>query len=181
VSDDSGRVATAERAYREAIAAGHVGAWLHLGVLLQPRPGRERDAKAALRAAMAVDDPAFSSRAAVELAGMLDKLEGDVAGAREYYVFAAEHGTGTVWETATVNLAFILGAEGDREGAISAYQSVAARRFQAAGLDVPGDEGRRFATCLAGLARRSRSRRLLRRVAVMAYRGRRFRRRLMPG
>jgi hypothetical protein len=176
-----GRSAAAERAYREAIAAGRVDAWLNLGVLLQPRHGREHDAKEAFRMAMAGEDPAVSSRAAVELGGMLDKLDGDIAGARECYAFAAEYGSGVVWENATVNYAFILGAEGDREGAISGYQSVLARRFRVAGLDAPRDDGRRISACFVGLARRARPRRLLRRVAVSAYRGRRLRRRLLPG
>jgi hypothetical protein len=77
-----GRVADAERAYREAIAAGHVAVWVYLGVLLNALPGREDDAKAALRAALDDEDPALSSHAAVSLGGMLDKLDDDRATAR---------------------------------------------------------------------------------------------------
>lgn len=176
-----GRTAAAEQAYRDAIAAGYVAAWPHLGVLLSALPGRELDAKGALRLAAADEDPAISSYAALTLAGMLDKLDGDIVGARDRYEFAAEHGTGSVWENATVNLAFIRATEGDREGAIAAYQAFIARRYRLSALDVPSDGARGFAAAFVSLVMRPRSRRLLRRTAVIAYRLRRLRRRLLPG
>ena len=154
-----GRVADAERAYREAIAAGHVAVWVYLGVLLNALPGREDDAKAALRAALDDEDPALSSHAAVSLGGMLDKLDDDMAGARELYAFAAEHGTGRVWEGATVNLAFIRATEGDREGAIAGYQSFIARRYELWDVEIARDGGRGFAACVVSLVMRPRSRR----------------------
>ena len=77
-------------AYREAIAAGRIDGWLMLGLLLACR----REAKAAFRAAMADDYVELSARAACELGFMLARLDGDLDGAREYFAFAAEHGSG---------------------------------------------------------------------------------------
>jgi hypothetical protein len=111
---------------------------------------------------------------------MLDKLDDDIAGARELYAFAAEQGTGRVWESATVDLAFIRATEGDREGAIAGYQSFIARH-RLWDVDVPRDDGRGFAARFVSLIMRPRSRRLLRRTAVAAYHARRVRRRLLPG
>ena len=59
---------------------------------------------------------------------------------------------GPVWETATVNRAFMLAAEGDRDGASAAFQAVAARRHREAGIDVTDDALRRFAGALTSLA-----------------------------
>ena len=174
------RWAAAERAYREAIAAGRVDGWLFLGLVLQPWPGRETEAEAAFRAAMADDNPEFSARAANELGHMLLRLEGDLAGARECFAFAVERGSGRTRESATLTLAHILGAEGDREGAADGFRSVAAERFRAAGIEVGDDELRRFASAMAGLTLRPRLRRLLRRDHAARYRRVRIRRRLFP-
>ena len=175
------RWAAAEQAYRDAIAAGCVDGWLFLGLLLQPWPGREQEAKAAFRAAMASDDPEMSARAACELGFMLTRLDGDLEGAREPFAFAAEHGSGRTWVSSTVALAHILAAEGNRQAVTEGFRSVAAERSQAWKVELGDDELRRLASAMAGLVLRPGWRRLVRRYRAATYRGLRILRRHFPG
>jgi hypothetical protein len=105
----------------------------------------------------------------------------DLAGARECFAFATEHGSGCTRESATVALAHILAAAGDRQGVTEAFRSVGAERFRAGGVEVSDVELRRFASWVAGLVLRPRLRRLVRRYRATTYRVLRIRRRLFPG
>jgi hypothetical protein len=174
------RWASAERAYREAIAAGRVDGWLMLGLLFQPWPGREQEAAAAFRAAMADDHLETRTRAAIELGFMLARL-GDLEGAGEALAYVAEHASGRRRESARVGLGHVLAAMGDRAGSTEAFRSIFVQRFRARGLEVDEDEARRFARTMAGLALRPRSRRLFQHLHATRYRYRRLRRRLTPG
>jgi hypothetical protein len=175
------RWAAAERAYREAIAAGRTDGWLFLGLLLQPFPGREPEAEAAFHAAMADESPAVAARAALELGFMRHRLGGDLVQARECFAFAAAHGSGRVWLTATIAGGHVLAAAGDRAGASAAFRSVAAKAFRHNAVEVGDDELRRLADGLTGFLLRPRLRGLLDRRNAARYRHRRAWRRLFPG
>jgi hypothetical protein len=175
------RWASAERAYREAIAEGRLDGWLMLGLLLQPWPGREHEAEAAFRSAMADDHLDTRTRAASELGFMLAVLERDLEGARDCFAYVAEHGSGRRQEAARAGLGRALGALGDRGGATEAFRAVFVERYRVWNIDAGEDEPLRFAGAMAGLFLRPRSRRLFQRLQAARYSGQRLRRRLIPG
>lgn len=111
------RPAEAERAYRRAIDGGYTDAWLYVGALISGRRGRRSEEAAAYRAAASSDDPEVASWAALRLANMLDRLDGDLPAAQGYFEQARDQGSGATHHYARMNLGFLLAYLGEREAA----------------------------------------------------------------
>ena len=120
-----GHRAQAEAAYRRAIAGGMSDAWLGLGSLLTTQRGREHDAEAAFRAAMASENLETAASAAIYLGELVDLTHDDLATARACYEFAERHGNREVGFRATQRLIALLAYQGDVEAAWDRMRSFA--------------------------------------------------------
>ncbi len=160
------RTGQAEAAYRRAIAGGYPEAWLNLAMLIAGR-GRTDEEEAAYRAAMACDDDATASRAALRLGNLLDNLRGNLADAQACFEFARSHGSGDTRLAALVNLAVLLAYQGQREAAEKEFRSYIDERY-------PEDEGDSFHIRLARTAiwpaHTKGTRSLMRALRVSRYR-----------
>lgn len=160
------RTHQAEAADRRAIAGGYPEAWLNLAVLIAGR-GRTDEEEAAYRAAMACDDNATASEAALRLGNLLENLRGNLADAQACFEFARSHGSGDTRLAALVNLAVLLAYQGHREAAEKELRPFIDERY-------PEDDGEslhvRLARAVTWAAHAKGSRSLLRALRVTRYR-----------
>ncbi|MEU3622493.1 SAV_2336 N-terminal domain-related protein, partial [Amycolatopsis coloradensis] len=118
-SDQPGREAEAEQAYRDAAAAGNTDALYNLGVLLASQPGREAEAEQAYRDAAA----AGNTHALYNLGVLLASQPGREAEAEQAYRDAAAASN----THALYNLGVLLASQPGREAeAEQAYRDAAA-------------------------------------------------------
>ncbi|OLZ55184.1 hypothetical protein BS329_03930 [Amycolatopsis coloradensis] len=122
-SDQPGREAEAEQAYRDAAAAGNTHALYNLGVLLASQPGREAEAEQAYR-----DAAAGNTHALFNLGNLLANQLGREAEAEQAYRDAAAAGDAK----ALKNLGALLSRQPGREAeAKQAYRDAAAGNTKA--------------------------------------------------
>ncbi len=170
------RPAAAEAAYKRAIAAGYTDAWLHVGMVISGRRGRRDDEQAAYRAAASSDDAEIASLAALRLANMLDRLDGDLAQARSCFELARDRGSQVTKQHAHMNLGLLLAYMGEREAAETEIRSFVEARC------APGDAEMtafyaRLARRITAVAHARSTRSALRRYRIAEYR---FSRALRP-
>jgi len=131
-----GRADEAETAYRRAIERGHTDAWLNVGILLSAVGGREADEESALRLACESEDPEVAGWAALLLGNVLDRVHGDLDGARACFEVAAERGAADIAPYARINLAFLAAHEGDRSAAREGLSAAMVAIAHSRGCDI---------------------------------------------
>jgi hypothetical protein len=170
-----GRAADAEAAYLKAIEGGRFDTWLNLGILFSATPGRLTEEENALRMAMGSEDPEIEAYAALKLGNVLDRLHGDLKGARPCFELAAERGCGVTAHHAMINLGFLAAYQRDRFAAREALSSAVIAMGRARGADLE-DRAHRVAALWAAEAATWPTRSLWRVYRQAVYRaGRRFR------